>query len=121
MGTVWLQGLREWWCMAPWASGGRVRKHLSPTLVEARREFIAMLADLAGGETLLLRTRIQRALSLRELWHLRAEVFSLVAVQRNQTEAEDRLAWLNRYFPTRSPRSGFGALPMRELPMRAPR
>ena len=117
MGTVWLQGLREWWCMAPWApwaSGDRIRKNLSPTLVEARREFIAMLADLAGGETMLLRTRIQRALSLRELWHLRAEVFSLVAVQRNQTEAEDRLAWLNRYFPTRSPRSGFGSLALRE-------
>jgi hypothetical protein len=118
MGTLWFEGLREWWCMAPWASARRVRGRVSPNVLEARQEFLAMLADLGGGETLLLRTRIQRALSLRELWHLRAELFSLVAVQRSQTEAEDRLAWLNRYFPTRSPRSGFGALPMRELPMR---
>lgn len=121
MGTLWLEGLQKWLSMAPWASRRRVGDGVSPTVVEARREFLAMLADLSGGETLMLRTRIQRALSLRELWHLRAEVFSLVAVQRNQTEAEDRLAWLNRYFPTRSPRSGFGALPMRELPMREPR
>ena len=118
MGSRWLQGLRAWWCMAPWAPGRGVRDRVSPTLVEARREFIAMLADLDGGETLMLRARIQRAQSLRALWHLRAELFSLVAVRRNQSEAEDRLAWLNRYFPTRSPRSGFGALPMRELPMR---
>jgi len=121
VGTLWLEGLRDWWCMAPWAPRRRVRSRVSATVVEARNEFLIMLADLAGGETLLLRSRIQRALSLRELWHLRAELFSLVAVQRNQSEAEDRLAWLNRYFPTRSPRSGFGALPIRELPMREPR
>ena len=121
MGTLWLEGLRDWWCMAPWAPRRRVRSRVSATVVEARNEFLIMLADLAGGETLLLRSRIQRAMSLRELWHLRAELFSLVAVQRNQSEAEDRLAWLNRYFPTRSPRSGFGALPIRELPMREPR
>ena len=114
MGTVWLQGLREWLCMVPLAPGRRVRGSTSPTVAEARVEFLIMLADLRGGETLKLRERVGRALSLHELWHLRADVFSLVAVQHDQAEAEERLAWLNRYFPTRSPRSGFGGLALRE-------
>lgn len=114
MGAVWLQGLGEWLFKVPLAPGRRVRGSASPTVVEARSEFLIMLADLRGGETLRLRERVGRALSLRELWHLRADVFSLVAVQHDQAEAEERLAWLNRYFPTRSPRSGFGALTFRQ-------
>jgi len=110
MGSRWLQGLRAWWCMAPWAPGRGVRDRVSPTLVEARREFIAMLADLDGCETLMLRARIQRALSLRELWHLRAEVFRVVGVAHSQCQAEERLALLNRHFPTRAPRSQFAPL-----------
>ena len=51
--------------------------------------------------------RIDAARSLREFWHLRAEVYRLVAVQHSQAEAERRLVPLNRHFPTRSPRSGF--------------
>jgi hypothetical protein len=53
---------------------------------------------------------IDVARTLREFWHLRAEVYRLVAVQYSQAEAETRLARLNRHFPTRSPRSGFAPL-----------
>ena len=114
MGSVLLQGLRDWLRTVPLAPawGGRVA--LSANVLDARREFLAMLADLQGGDTLQLRERIQRTRSLRELWHLRTDMFRVVAVQRDQAEAEARLLWLNRYFPTRSPRSAFGGLPMRD-------
>jgi len=111
MGTALLHGLRDWWRAMPLALGWGGRELVSPTVLEARAEFLVMLADLRGADTLQLRERIQRARSLRELWHLRADVFSVVAVQRDQAEAEDRLVWLARYFPTRAPRSAFGGLP----------
>ena len=47
---------------------------------------------------------------LRELWHLRSELFRQVALQHSQFEAEQRLSRLNRHFPTRAPRSGFAPL-----------
>ena len=50
------------------------------------------------------------AKSMRELWHLRAEVFALVSLELSQLEADRRLAALNRHFPTRAPRSGFVGL-----------
>jgi hypothetical protein len=115
METVLLQGLRSWLGTAPLAPGQATRSRVArSTVADARSEFLAMLADLQGDATPLLRERIRRSTSLRELWHLRADVFSAVALQRNQSEAEDRVGWLNRYFPTRSPRSGFGALAFRE-------
>jgi hypothetical protein len=115
MGSVLLQGLRNWLAAVPFAAPPAARRSATPpAVVDARREFLAMLADLNGDDTPLLRERIRRSASLRELWHLRAEVFSAVALQHNQSEAEDRLAWLNRWFPTRAPRSGFGALAFRE-------
>jgi hypothetical protein len=114
MGSVLLQGLRDWLRTVPLAPAWGGRLALSPNVLDARGEFLAMLADLQGGDALQLRERIQRARSLRELWHLRTDVFRVVAVQRDQAEAEDRLLWLSRYFPTRSPRSAFGGLPMRE-------
>ena len=42
-----------------------------------------------------------------QLWHLRAELYHVVAVYHSQHEAERRLAELNGHFPTRAPRSGF--------------
>ena len=54
--------------------------------------------------------RVEQARSLREFWHLRADVFHLVALQHSQAEAEHRMADLNRHFPTRSPRSAFAPL-----------
>lgn len=70
-----------------------------------RNEFVSCLCDLPPGEAEDLIYRIGLARSLRELWHLRADVYRLVAVHHDQHEAETRLNRLNRHFPTRAPRS----------------
>jgi hypothetical protein len=88
-------------------------QELAPTdrrLKEVRLEFDAALADIASDESLQLRRRIAFARSLQDLWYLRTRVFGLVAVARDQPEAERRLRRLNRHFPTRSPLSGFAPL-----------
>lgn len=80
------------------------------SLPAVRDEFADCLDDTWGDDACDLSTRIDRAHSLRDLWHLRADVYNVVARQHSQTEAEQRLARLNRHFPTRSPRSGFAPL-----------
>jgi len=72
-----------------------------------RAEFLATLTDVASLEVQALRERIESAHSLRDLWHLRSEVFSTLGVALSQTQAEERLAKLNRHFPTRAPRTQF--------------
>jgi hypothetical protein len=79
-------------------------------LPAVRDDFLAALADVGGDAGPLLRRRIAMARSLRELWHLRAELYRVVAVQHSQAEAETRLSDLNRHFPTRAPRSAFAPL-----------
>ena len=75
-----------------------------------RIEFAETLEDIPTQHASFLQHRVRCARSLRELWHLRSEMYSLIAVQHSQEEAERRLARLNRFFPTRSPRSGFAPL-----------
>ena len=100
------------WMMAP------APQDASPPLnrlPHVRAEFLNVLQDISGEDADRLRWRLDEARSLRELWHLRAEVFSLVSLQHSQQAADARLAHLNRHFPTRSPRSGFGALEPRDM------
>ena len=115
MVSTWLQGLAGSWRWVPQSPARRARVAEAARLGEARQEFLAMLSDLRGGDTLQLRERIRSARSLVELWYLRTDVFRQVSIQRNQGEAADRLGWLNRYFPTRSPRSGFAGLGLPEV------
>ena len=75
-----------------------------------RTDFLETLRDIHTLDAKLLKDRIGFTRSLRELWHLRTEVYRVVAVARSQAEAEERVAELNRHFPTRSPRSGFAPL-----------
>jgi hypothetical protein len=76
-----------------------------------QQEFHQALRDIDGEAHALLVERISRARSLRELWHMRLDTYNLIAVNRSEFEAAQRLARLNRHFPTRAPRhSGFGAL-----------
>lgn len=75
-----------------------------------RADFLDCLSDVHGAEANTLARRVDLARSLRELWHLRAELYRLVALQHSQREAETRLERLNRHFPTRAPRSGFAPL-----------
>ncbi len=82
----------------------------TPALEAIRQDFIDAVEGVRTPAAEDLLDRIHFARSLRELWHLRAQVFSLVALHRSQSEADARLQRLNRHFPTRSPRSGFGPL-----------
>jgi hypothetical protein len=79
-------------------------------LPAVRDDFLERLGDVQVEGAQALRLRVDSARSLRELWHLRTEVYRLVALQYSQAEAEQRLAALNHHFPTRAPRSGFAAL-----------
>jgi hypothetical protein len=120
MTTAFASLLRGW--RRPVPAGGHVgpfaqicppEQELAPTdrrLKELRLEFDAALADIASDESLQLRRRIAFARSMQDLWYLRTRVFGLVAVSRDQPEAERRLRRLNRHFPTRAPRSGFAPL-----------
>ena len=79
-----------------------------------RYEFARSLSDIRTEQARDAVSRIRSTRSLHDLWHLRLEVFNHVARQHDQTEATRRLAVLNRHFPTRAPRSGFGALRVHE-------
>jgi hypothetical protein len=92
------------WLLAP---GRRQSSPSADRLVPVRQDFAACLDDIASEAGDTLRLRIARTRTLRELWHLRAELYNMVAVGHSQHEAERRLQGLNRHFPTRAPRSGF--------------
>lgn len=76
-------------------------------LSRVRDDFVVALADVDTDEGRDLADRIDKARSLRELWHLRSDVYRIVALRHSQHEADQRLADLNCHFPTRAPRSGF--------------
>ncbi len=95
------------WLLSP----GPLRASPPPhRLPPVRRAFLDTLGDIADPAAGTLADRIGHAHSLRDLWHLRAEVFNVVARFHSQHEAEQRLAQLNCHFPTRAPRSGFAPL-----------
>lgn len=108
----WLSRMRSW-LTAGWP-GSEARSDGAPerslALAAARQDFFSAAADLQLPAAAALLDRIEFARSMRELWHLRAEVFALVSLELSQSEADRRLATLNRHFPTRAPRSGFAAL-----------
>ena len=68
----------------------------------ARNEFHSAIWDLQSLKANQLRDQIGHARSLRELWHLRADVFKLIAMHRGQVEAQKRLDVLDAHFPVRS-------------------
>lgn len=73
-----------------------------------KQDFHACLADVRLDSAHAVRTAIDGARSLRELWHLRAEVYNTVGRAHSEHEAERRLQQLNRHFPTRAPRAAGG-------------
>ena len=110
----WRQSLREW-ITTGWSgsTAGNLSDLGSPApgstpLAAVRLEFVECLDDVRGRLVVDLTDRIRGARSMRELWHLRTEVFSLVSCQFDETEAGRRLARLNRHFPARTAPSGFG-------------
>jgi hypothetical protein len=79
-------------------------RRVAPTtgLNQARNEFHSAIWDLQSLKANQLREQVSNARSLRELWHLRADVFKLISMHRGQTEAQLRLDVLNSHFPVRS-------------------
>lgn len=80
-----------------------------------KQDFLACLDDVDLPQADELRSAIGSARSLRELWHLRTEVYGLVGRAHAELIADRRLERLNRHFPTRAPRAG---LPDRQSPAR---
>lgn len=70
-------------------------------LPQVRADFLACLDGASGNEACALSLRIERASSLRELWHLRTSLFDCVARHYSQTEAQTRLRRLAHHFETR--------------------
>ena len=99
--SLWTAALR-------WLVGGDVdvAPALRTPLERARSEFVAALGGLEEVDQNGLLKRAQHARSLRELWHLRSELYTLIARRVSQTEADARLARINQHFPTRAQRSG---------------
>jgi hypothetical protein len=68
----------------------------------ARAAFVACLADLPALDTRALCRLLSHAGSLSELWHLRPEVYRVLALHHSQAEAERRLALIGRQFDRRA-------------------
>ena len=79
-------------------------------LAAARSTFLSGVTDIPTARSADLQQRIRLAAGLRDLWHLRSDIFALVSHAKDQTTAQALLATLNKHFPTRSPRSGFAPL-----------
>ena len=98
--SLWTAALR-------WLVGGDVdvAPALRTPLERARSEFVAALEGLGEADHNGLLKRAQHARSLRELWHLRSELYTLIARRVSQIEADARLSRVNQHFPTRAQRS----------------
>jgi hypothetical protein len=70
-----------------------------------RADFLACLADADDEEAREIGRHIRRARSLRELWHLRATLFSYLGCHLSQSEAQRRVQALDRHFGGRAFRS----------------
>ncbi len=99
--SLWQRALR-------WLVGGDVEAvpSLRTPLEKARGEFVVAMEGLVEHDQTDLLLRAQHARSLRELWHLRSELYTLIARRASQGEADARLARVNQYFPTRAQRAG---------------
>ena len=79
----------------------------------ARQAFEDALRGLPGEEAEKLRARVRRSPGLQELWHLRSAVFGLVARHSSESEAQRRMAAVDRHFQTRRLASAPAAPPRR--------
>ena len=103
-----------WSAALRWLVGGDVQAvpGLRTPLDKARGEFVAALDGLLDVDHNDLLRRAQHARSLRELWHLRSELYTLVARRISQPEADARLGRVNQHFPTRAQRT---STPIQEI------
>lgn len=73
---------------------------------QIRAEFHATLLEIQSPQAYQVKHQIEAARSLRELWHLRADVFKVIADHSGEMEAQTRLNRLNRHFAVRPARTG---------------
>jgi len=120
----WHAGLRDWLQSAwpthagnshstqnHWPGELTMTAQSSTPLSLVRREFVDSLRDIRTQQAGDLSGRIRIARSMRDLWHLRTEIYNVVSHHRDETEATYRLNQLNRFFPQRASRPGFGQAP----------
>jgi len=90
-------GVRRW--LRRWAAA----KAADPRqrVLAVREEFARALDGIDTQHAHFLQHSIRHKASLRELWHLRAEMFVLIAQSFTEHEAERRMAPLARHFPVR--------------------
>lgn len=98
--SLWATALR--WLVGNDTDAAR---SLRTPLERARKEFLDAMAGLDNDAATDLLRRAEHARSLRELWHLRSELYTLVARRVSQQEADRRMARVNQYFPTRTQRT----------------
>lgn len=70
----------------------------TPDLTSVRSAMLQSTQDCEGIPALRLKVRIGHANSLRDLWALRSDIYSLVARSHCQTEANSRIDALTRLF-----------------------
>lgn len=110
--TRWRRGLREWlntgWdvsqpvALNAWSTPLPTHTPAASPVTEMREAFVQALDDVHTEAACAVREQIARARSPRELWHLRTAVYTLIATQHSETEAQSRMAPLNRLFPLRT-------------------
>lgn len=99
---LWKSWLTSFWCWL-WDMDDMPRSPAPTTgLRKVKSEFNSAMWDLQSMRANQVRAMIEQARSLRELWHLRADVFRVISVHRGQIEAQLRLDALNSHFPVRS-------------------
>ena len=108
--SAWVS-MRRWLARKP----GDVAPALRTPLERARCEFVTAMHGLLDIDDNDLLRRAQHARSLRELWHLRSELYTMIARRVSQQEADARLARLNRYFPMRAQRTAHSAAKVVEV------
>jgi hypothetical protein len=101
------RGESLWSATLRWLVGGNVEvvPALRTPLEKARSEFVGAMDGLLDDDPMDLLRRAQHARSLRELWHLRSELYTLIARRISQVEADARLGRVNLHFPTRAQRT----------------
>jgi hypothetical protein len=113
----WRRGLRDWlntgWDVSRPAELNALplrssKPQSSPSpIAEVRHAFVDALDDIETDAAQAVRERIARARSPRELWHLRTAVYTLIATQHSESQAQLRMATINRHFPLRTLCAGF--------------
>lgn len=99
---AWKSWALGFWCWL-WDMDEMPRSPAPATgLRKIKSDFNSAMWDLQSLRANHVRSMVEQARSLRELWHLRADVFRIISVHRGQIEAQVRLDALDSHFPVRS-------------------